>query len=85
MPTPIEMMIDAACGVTRQPILCDRCGREIGTKYDGLNERFRLCVCDRHCSCGKVYVPPNHCGNPETDRCSSKCQYGKYNRRTKRW
>lgn len=43
------------------------------------------CDCWERCSCGWSAERGKICGNPQTKSCSTRCKYGKYNRRTKTW
>lgn len=56
-------------------VSCGKCG----------TKGFMVCDCYAKCSCGYLHEKGKPCANPETRRCSSKVQFGKYNRRTKRY
>lgn len=54
-------------------LTCTRCGKT------------GSCGCWVKCSCGWSAGAGEPCGNPETTRCSTKVQFGVYNRRTRRY
>lgn len=72
MPSPLEIMIDAS------DLRCTICG----TPRSG---DLRQCDCWTKCSCGWWARKGTPCRNPVTTRCFTKVQFGKYNRRTKRY
>lgn len=41
------------------------------------------CDCWEQCSCGWLARKGEPCNNPNTKACSTKVQYGRYNRKTK--
>ena len=43
------------------------------------------CDCWERCSCGWTNRPGEFCRNPNTLRCSAKVNYGRYNRKTRRY
>jgi hypothetical protein len=53
---------------------CTKCGAARG-----------MCDCWERCSCGWYAERGNPCRNSETDRCSTKMKYGRYDRKSKRY
>ena len=56
-------------------VSCSKCG----------TKGFMKCDCYEKCSCGWIADKRKPCRNPETQRCSSKVNYGTYNPKTKRY